>query len=196
MKACAACLLSLLLTVPASPVLAGGFVDIASEGRILDRWQPDGQLPLPQAPPGLADAGEDVCVNIGYLVDSEGRTSNYVLLKAWGERTGVDREGRERLGRYAQMAALALSDWRFAPSLDRGGRRLPVYTAQTFAFSAEPGAHRRELRARCSVGDLRDFIDRAFAKAQARGNIMRGLIERKYADPPSLDIGHHPPQRR
>lgn len=187
--------LVLMLALATAPALAGGPVAIQSEGAILRNWRPVGSLPLPPYPPSLGDQGEDACVNLGYFLDKDGRTSNFVLLKAWGSNTPDDARGQQRLGVFAQSAAAALGLWRFTRAEGRGGRHVPVFTSATFAFSANPAADRRALRDRCRIADLRDFVDRALARGYARGNLVRQRMESHQQHYPRM-ITHHVPRVR
>ncbi|MFT3805689.1 hypothetical protein [Arenimonas sp.] len=141
-------------------------VDILPTGEALQRWQPIGKLAAPPAPPGDA---VDTCVNLGFLVDRNGATSSFALLRGWSADTG-------RLDEYMRHSAAAVQSWRFQAA-DSNGKRRPVYTHASFVFLADAGGDAAAVRARCDVGDLRSYVEQAYGRNYRRGNLGKGQLE-------------------
>jgi len=152
---------------------AGG-VDVLSFEAASQRWQPIGALAVPSAPPG---AGSDACVNLGFLVDSNGATSAFAVLRAWSSDTVAGENDDPQLDLYARHAAAAVQTWRFRAAAGNTKRR-PVYTQATFVFRAQRGADAALLRARCEVGDLRTHVEQAYGRKFRRGDLGKGQLDR------------------
>ena len=142
-------LLMLTLAAVAMPAVAGDRIPIADEGKIGDRWTlvPGSQL-VPPYPPAYARNPEQVCLVVGYLVNANGTTSDFSLLKSWA--SGDNARGRTDFWeRFGDLASRALAQWRYAPR-DAASAE-PVYTAATFVFGA-PGEI-AATREHCAIPD-------------------------------------------
>lgn len=165
-----ALLLGLLLPGAAH---AGG-VDILSNEAAMQRWRPVGALVAPSSPPGVL---ADSCINLGFLVDRDGVTSSFAILRGWRADAAPGDADDERLDLYARHAAAAVQSWRFQAADDNAKRR-PVYTQATFVFLADKGADPAPVRARCDVGDLHSHIEQEYGQKQRRGNLGKGQLDR------------------
>jgi hypothetical protein len=59
-----------------------------------------------------------------------------------------------------------------------------------FLFAREAGADLPALRRQCLVGDLQDFLFRATEAGYRRGNLNKGLIDRRREQfPPTIPEG-------
>jgi len=145
-------LIAVLGAVSATPLAhAQDMVRVADEGGIRDEWtlSPGAKLLVPAYPPELASDQVEACVAIGYLVNPDGRTSDFALLKAWSARKPA--QERERYwSAFARVASTALSQWSFAPKAGVEVAR-PVYTVGTFVFASPNMA---ESRKRCAIPNL------------------------------------------
>ena len=181
---------SLLLALAGlGTAVAGDRVTIVSEGATAGAWSPAPSkvMLVPGYPASLADKGEDVCVSVGYLLNRDGTTSDFSLLRSWGSRTPDSVRGRAHLAVFAQSAAAAVQRWRFVPVQGSRTKPKPVYTAASFAFSNNPATDQTQLRARCVITDLADFIARAQADAYKRGNLNKGRMDRaRVENPPKI----------
>jgi len=97
-------------------VLAGNLawavepVRVANEGGIKNAWTlpPGTRLPAPAYPPKFSDRALEVCVGIGYLLNADGTTSHFALLKGWNSESGERELGRLRPGFGGCVAAVAI----------------------------------------------------------------------------------------
>jgi hypothetical protein len=167
---------SILVLAAALPVGASR-LEIASEEDGARQWQRSNRVPPPAWPE--QDAGVDAaCVNLGFRIERDGRTSGPMLLSAWAPEVPSTPEGQHRLAAFAQSAALTMSDWKYEPTAENRRER-PLITNVVFVFAREAGTDLAGLRRNCLVGDLRDFLYRKAEEGYRRGNLNKGLIERR-----------------
>lgn len=126
-------------------------IAIANEGGIRDRWMlaPGASLPVPAYPKAYQASGAEVCVAIGYMLNADGTTSDFSLLKSWSADE-PKRHKDEYWSTFAADASAALARWKFAPRPDVTEPK-PVYTVATFLFGA---ANATELRRKCAIPSL------------------------------------------
>lgn len=148
----------LALCAVAFGAVAAEPVPIVPEGGLAADWQlqPGTSLAAPGYPGALADRGDDVCVALGYRVQPDGSTSDFVMLGGWNSSR---RGGREPLANYwnafAKAGVEAVSQWRFAPRADGPQAGEAVDTVAVLSFrgdSSSRSAH--DVRMHCSVPDL------------------------------------------
>lgn len=140
----------------AQPVVQREVID---EGGIGRYWTlADGAVPgAPRYPQQFVARGADVCVNIGYMINRDGTTSDFYLLKSWSD--GASALSEDELDAFVNSAGLALSKWRFARKAD-GPVPHPVYTSATLMFfGGKTGADAVAVRSHCAIADLAGFID-------------------------------------
>lgn len=149
MRAVTALCLGLLLA--SGTASAGDKIRIVNEGGIAAAWTlaPGASLPVPAYPEAYAQDQKEVCVAIGYLLNPDGTTSNFALLKSWTQDE-PKRDAAEFWQAFANDASNALARWKFAPRPEVTDPK-PVYTVATFLFAAKNPA---ELRAHCAISDL------------------------------------------
>lgn len=171
---------SLLLgAVVTAGATAADRASIISEGGAAAVWRPaPGPKVVPGYPSTAADQAEDVCVSIGYLLNKDGSTSEFSLLKTWGAKTPDSVKGRSKLTPFAQLAMAAVERWKFVPAGGGGAEIQPVYTAASFGFSNNPAADKEQIRQRCVISDLSAFIAKAQQEAYKRGNLNKGRMDR------------------
>ena len=126
-------------------------IRIVNEGGIRDEWTlaPGTKLPVPAYPKAHEANQAEACVAIGYLLNADGTTSDFALLKAWSAaepKRDVDGYWTE----FARGASDALARWKFMPRPEVASPR-PVYTVATFMFAA---SNQMELRKRCAIPNL------------------------------------------
>ena len=126
-------------------------IRIVNEGGIRDEWTlaPGTKLPVPAYPKAHEANQAEACVAIGYLLNADGTTSDFALLKAWSAaepKRDVDGYWTE----FARDASDALARWKFMPRPEVASPR-PVYTVATFMFAA---SNQMELRKRCAIPNL------------------------------------------
>lgn len=144
-----ACLAALV----ALPVAAEQRIGVANEGGIGGKWMlpPGAQLAMPQYPPDFAARGDTVCVGLGYLLNPDGTTSDFTLVKAWNSATGGSEPAPGYWSAFAEAAGDALKQWKFQPRPEVTDPK-PVYTVATFVFG--PQGAIASTRANCAVGSL------------------------------------------
>jgi hypothetical protein len=142
----------------ATATLAGGRVTIVSEDDAGRSWTPTPEAKLIVAgyPRASNNAARDACITIGYMIDKEGKTSNFVAMNAWSSVIGEDKAS-PGLAPYVQNAAATVSLWRYAPV----GKARQVYTSHSFAFAGSKTLAEEDIRARCRISDLQAFVDAA-----------------------------------
>lgn len=160
---------ALLLGLLLPGVCCASGVDILSNDAALQRWQPVGVLAAPSSPPGTS---ADTCINLGFLIDRNGATSAFALLRGWsaGAQPGMTEDAR--LDLYARHAAAAVQAWRFQAAATNTKRR-PAYTQTIFVFLANRDAEPAAVRARCDIGDLRAHIEQAYGGKYRQGSIVK-----------------------
>ena len=141
-------------------------ITIVSEDQAPKAWVPAPDQPRVIAgyPATAADQGRDVCVNIGYLIRSDGSTANFTRMKTWSS------DGDDDLKPYVQAAAAAVSVSRFVPAAKRVH---PIYTSTTFAFDGSKALSVEEISSRCRIADLLDHIEKAKVATTNRRWIFR-----------------------
>lgn len=144
-------LLGVLLGLPCVAFCGGDMIRVVDEGGIRDEWTlpPGYKLVLPGYPAQFADQQAEACVAIGYLINPDGSTSGFALLKRWTAADVPGRPSQDYWAAFAQSSAQALSQWRFQP---RAEVKVPrsVYTVATFLFAAKSA----QLRGRCALPGL------------------------------------------
>ena len=163
-------------------VAAGAFA--ADKIRIVDtdvaakEWVPLAGKPLVAAPyPALADKSRDVCVNLGYLINKDGSTSDFGVLRVWSSENPAVDASPKALQPFVQSAAAAASMWKFEVTPGANKDRV-VYTSAPIAFVGAKGTPAAEVRQRCQVVDLRKFIAQAQQKALRRGDASKAAVDR------------------
>lgn len=132
---------------------------IADEGTLGQTHQlaPGAVLLAPGYPGAYADAGDDVCIALGYTVKPDGSTGDFRLLQAWSsDRARAERNDRY-LDTFAAAAADAVSQWRFQPR--SGAATGAVETVATLTFRGGKGAA-EGLADRCRIADLAAHYNR------------------------------------
>ena len=144
-------LLALLMALPCAPAFAADPIRVVNEGGIREEWTlpADFKLAIPVYPAAYATQQAEACVAIGYLINPDGSTSDFALLKNWTSAKVPSRATREYWSAFAQASAQALSQWRFQPRPEIQAVR-PVYTVATLLFAAQTP----QLRDRCAIPDL------------------------------------------
>lgn len=165
--------------VMALPAAAVDKIPVVDEGGIGPQWTlvPGTQV-VPPYPPQFASAPEDVCLVVGYLVNADGTTSDFSLLKSWtsGDNSSARAEYWEAFG---DLASRAIAQWRYAPAA--GASSLPVYTAVTFAFG-DPQTVAR-TKARCALSGLAARLFELRFDARANRRMAGGIFSRLEIDP-------------
>lgn len=148
--------LTLLTASLAAPLQAAEPVRVVSEGGIRDEWMlADGvKLVAPAYPAAFARRGDNVCMAVGYLINPDGTTSDFSLLKAWASSTGGDKEPEPGFwAAFAKVGAVALAQWRFKPRPEVASPR-PTYTVSTMTMMGKQAEDIVALRKRCAIEDL------------------------------------------
>jgi len=164
----------------ATAVLATGLavanrIDIVSELEAPKVWQPDpgARQFVAGYPEAAPDKSRDVCVSIGYLIDADGKTSNFTEMSSW---TGASPDGAMKQAEaapYVQVAALVVANYKFVPV----GRAHSIYTATTFAFDGSKKLGEEAIRGQCRIADLPGLVARAKQRADSRGDLARARRE-------------------
>lgn len=137
----------------ALPAAADQRIGVANEGGIRGQWTlaPGARLAVPEYPQAFVKRGDTVCVGVGYLLNPDGSTSNFTLLKAWNSASGTEEPDAGYWSAFAEAAADALKQWRFTPRPEVTHPK-PVYTVATFVFGTK-GAMASN-RSHCAIPNL------------------------------------------
>ena len=146
-------LATLLMLALAAPAAAVDPIAVVNEGGIKDRWMLAPGVPLvaPQFPMQFAGRHDTVCIGVGYLLNPDGTTSDFALLKGWTS-AGDDEPQPGYWSAFAEAAGDALKQWRFKARPEVAQAR-PVYTVATFVFGGGAGGA-AQYRAKCAVPNL------------------------------------------
>lgn len=159
-------------------------IDVVNEGGIKTWWTlaPGTTLPVPAYPAGFEGNQAEVCVAIGYLINADGTTSDFSLLKFWSaNEPKSDADSYRRT--FAQDASNALARWKFAPRADVSSPK-PVYTVATFMFAARSA----QLRERCAIPNLMTHILDMRYDRRLRDQMSRVDIFNRLKVDPSLEM--------
>lgn len=169
----------------AMAALGADKLNILSEGEAAQYWRPIPEtMAMPGYPAIIADKSEDVCISVGYMLQPDGSTAEFSLLTAWSSVDGSAKPSDKRFLAFAQNSLAAVQRWRFSSTAGASARTRPIYTAATFAFSTA-GTDAGQLRGRCQVKDLPDFIAKARAEADKR-TLNRARMESNRSTPAPL----------
>ncbi len=156
-------------------------IAIANEGGIRDRWMisPGANLPVPAYPKAYEASGQEVCVAIGYVLNADGTTSDFSLLKSWSaDEPKLHKD--EYWSTFAADASAALARWKFAPRPDVPEPK-PVYTVATFLFGA---VNATELRRKCAIPSLSTrLVELRYDAKAGRKMAFAGIFDRLDLDP-------------
>jgi len=169
----------LLSLVAVAAVSAADRVRIVSEGGINKDWAPVGAAPLAKAsyPAHEKHRSRNVCINLGYQLNKDGKTSDFSVIRAWSsENPDVD-AAADAVDPFVQAAAAAVAKWQFEPTPDAKNNRT-VYTSTSMAFIGEAGGDPADVQKRCEVLELRAYIEKLQAEELARGNLERSKMEK------------------
>ena len=147
----ASILASLMATAGATEL-----VKVVPEGGLAKDWivQPGHELAAPGYPATFADRGDDVCVVVGYRVQPDGSTSDYVMLGGWNSSRRYQQPATGYWDAYSQAGAAALSQWRFAPKPGVESNAA-VDTVAVMTFRGESSNRTTsDVRAKCAVPNL------------------------------------------
>ncbi|MBC7655669.1 MAG: hypothetical protein H7147_00680 [Frankiaceae bacterium] len=163
-----------------APVESADRVIIVSESELGQRWSPlPGSVRVVAGyPTVVSDPSQDVCVNIGFLINLDGSTSNFVEMKSWHAGASEGDPTAEQIRPFAQSAAAAVSLWRFSPV---SGKSRPTYTTATFAFDGSKSVASGQIMERCRVDDLPAYVAEARREVEKRGSLTRAQLERMRA---------------
>jgi hypothetical protein len=156
-------------------------IAVANEGGIRDRWMlaPGASLPVPAYPKAYEASGAEVCVAIGYVLNADGTTSDFSLLKSWSaDEPKLHRD--QYWSTFAADASAALARWKFAPRPEVTGPK-PVYTVATFLFGA---TNATELRRKCAIPSLSTrLVELRYDAKAGRKMAFAGVFDRLDLDP-------------
>jgi len=152
---------------------AGQGIAVVNEGGIKDKWMLAEGVPLavPQYPTQFARRHDTVCIGLGYLLNPDGTTSDFALVKAWSS-AGTNEPEEGYWGSFAESAANALRQWRFKPRPEVAQAQ-PVYTIATFVFGGAGAAN--GYRGRCAVPKLAARLRELRASKDSRTTILDRL---------------------
>jgi hypothetical protein len=166
------------LIAAALPVAAANKIKITDEGK-LDQWSlvPGTQL-MPPYPEAYARNPEEVCLVVGYLVNADGTTSDFSLLKSWA--SGSNSRSRKTFwAEFGDLASRALAQWRYAPR-DAASVE-PEYTAATFVFGTPQAA--MATKEHCVMPSLAKRLLELRYDARASRHMSGGVFSRLDIDP-------------
>ena len=156
-------------------------IPVVNEGGIRNAWTlpPGTKLPVPGYPSEFSNDQAEVCVAVGYLINPDGHTSDFALLKSWS--AGEPKQDRDRYwSAFAGVASAALSQWRFIPKADVAAPR-EVYTVATFVF-ASPNV--RESSKQCAIPNLgQRLVELRQDPRVLRRMSVNGVFDRLELDP-------------
>ncbi|TWI06250.1 TonB-like protein [Luteimonas cucumeris] len=159
-------------------------IRVANEGDIKQAWTlpPGTRLAAPVYPTQFAERGLEVCVAVGYLLNPDGSTSDFAMLKGWNSESGVHEPAAGFWAAFAEAGAAAVRQWRFQPRPEVQ-RPVPVYTVATMLFGKEGATLAPELRRRCSISNLPQHLANIREDKDARRLLDTDLFDRMQLKP-------------
>jgi hypothetical protein len=159
--------------------VAADKVRIADHDKIQKDWVPAANSPLMQAPypQSVTDRSRDICVSLGYQINRDGTTSDFGVLRVWSSENPDVYGSADALQPFTQSAAAAVSTWKYEATPTAASNRV-VYTSASVPFVGSRGTPVEQVRARCEITDLREFIAQAQQKAFRRGDANKAAIDR------------------
>lgn len=141
-----------LISVSAAVFAGEAGMRIVDDGRLGKIYTPvpGTQLAAPAYPAAYADAGDDVCIALGYTIRPDGTTAEFQLLRAWSSNGEAARMDERYLDAYAAAATDLVAGWRFIPGSKANAA--PVKTVATMAF--EGHGRVKKLADRCRIPEL------------------------------------------
>lgn len=169
----------LALVLASASAFAAEPIRVVNEGGIKSAWTlPAGaKLSAPAYPPQFAARALEVCVGVGYLVNADGSTSDFALLKGWNSESGEREPASGFWAAFAEASAAALQQWRFQ-SRPEVRRPVPIYTVATMLFGKQGAAVSPELRRRCSIPNLARHLAAIRADPSKRRLLDTDLFDR------------------
>jgi hypothetical protein len=167
------------MAAAALPAMAADRIQIVNQGAIDARWTivPGTQL-MPPYPDAYAKDAEEVCMVVGYLVNADGTTSDFSLLKSWA--SGGDSRSRAKFwADFADLSSRALAQWRYTPKDPASAK--PVYTATTFVFGNQTNA--LATQEHCAVPDVAQRLVELRYDSRAGRMMARGIYGQLDIDP-------------
>lgn len=166
MNALRSCLLA--GSILAAGAAVAGPIVIVSEQDLAQSWlhAPGVTLVVAGYPKLAGSLSRDACVNIGYLINADGSTSNFTQMKIWSGDAAAG--ATPDLQPFVQSAAAAISTWKFVPAK---GRPKSVYTSATFAFDGSKTQSVPQIEGNCRIPDLKAFVMEA--KGKGKGSVAR-----------------------
>lgn len=128
---------------------------IANEGTIGNKWAlADGvKLASAEYPAHMASRGDNVCIALSYLINPNGSTSDFSVVKQWNSESGENEPAAGFWQAFAQAGADAVAQWKFKPKAGVGAA-VPTRTVATLGFTGNEGVDPAQLRSHCKVTDL------------------------------------------
>ena len=132
-------------------------VKVLPEGGLASDWivKPGTDLGAPGFPREFAGRGEDVCIAMGYRVQADGTTSDFVLLRGWNSSRHEIEPVAHYWDTFGRASVGAIQKWRFEPRPDsQPTPQAPVDTVAIMTFHEGASKPTVDLRSRCAVPDL------------------------------------------
>lgn len=134
---------------------------LANEGEIRHDWAfADGvKLAVPGYPAAFTESGDNVCVALGYAINSDGTTSDFSVLKTWSSNIVADgvEPAKGYWDAFIQSGANSVARWKFKPRNPEAKPR-PTYTVATISFTNKLISDVAAIRNECAIGDLTAFL--------------------------------------
>lgn len=143
-----------LATLTATTICLAAFpVKVVDEGKLPEFGvTSDSTFAAPGFPASLASRGDNICVTIGYKIQSDGSTTDFGVLKSWSSTSEEERPEGSYWDDVINVTGSAVSNWKFRKA--DGSKLAPLYTAATFSFRGTDPMEPSQLRAKCHISDL------------------------------------------
>ena len=149
---------------------------VQNEGAIRDKWMlADGvQLAAPAYPAEYTKLNRNVCLALGYLINPDGTTSDFKVLKQWNQTTQEKEPEAGFYEAFAKAGAVAVAQWKFKPRPEVT-QPVETYTVATLSFQANREIDAAQLRQPCQIPNLAAHMEIQRKKDMNDANIERGL---------------------
>ncbi len=166
---------TLTLSLLTCGTAVAGPVSIVSEQDVARSWSraPNVAMVIAGYPKEVAQPSPNVCINLGYMIKLDGSTSDFTQMKVWSSDPAQS-ASPAALEPFVQLAAAAVSMWKFVPAKGKGKA---VYTSATFAFDGSKTLSTGQIEQNCRIDDLKAFV----MKAKEESDKLNGTAKKRDA---------------
>jgi hypothetical protein len=151
------------LTFAADSARASADYVVVEQGKANPSWVKAGKLRGMRVPKSAMRNSVEICVAVGFTIESTGVPANVVILKTQSNKP----PDNDNVHGIQEEAKRAVNDWRFDPAPENPDRK-PIYTYGTMSMSSIPSGrqtkaaeeHSHSVERACDIPDFVDAVRR------------------------------------